>query len=94
MKFSFLLKIYGAIIMYLGLIKPILYYNTQYESFGYGQTFITNNSIVLTILLLHNTIIIYPLIRCIFDIRFGKWVDLNIIFSLFMTFIFKYIKIV
>jgi len=86
MKFCILLRIYALLALSLGLINPIVSYNTQYESIGYGQGFLTANAIILTILLLNNVFLIYPLIIIMaFDIKFMRYIELNIFISIFLT---------
>lgn len=79
-------KIYALFIFCFGLLNPIISYNTKYESLPYGQGFITNNAICLTIILIHNTLLFYPVKLLISDdIKFSQWIDINIIFSIILT---------
>mgnify|MGYP001156864228 CR=1 FL=1 len=79
-------KTYALFVLCFGILNPIISYNTKYESLPYGQNFITGNAICLTIISVHNTILIYPFKLLIFnDIKFSQWVDINIIFSIILT---------
>ena len=78
-------KIYSLFIFCFGLLNPIISYNTKYESLPYGQSFITSNAIVLTIVLLHNLFFLYPFLLLSLDIKFSQWIDINIIFSIILT---------
>ena len=84
-------KLYAVLIIYFGLLRPILFYNTKYKALSYGQSFITNNSILLIILLLHNTVLFLVFKSIIFNnIKFSQWLDMNIIFSIILTLLISY----